>query len=387
MTIAEAAELGALAGSATSAASSACGSSSYEEQSAFDTFDRAKLGRNIEPASAAWGVVSSQANEPVSKMRPNRSSNSELPAEESPAEAAPSLLQQTVDRLEGTWRAVASSRREPAQQLREAAGECRQKAASETWEPQEGDEVQRLEGGFVYEGQLQGTIRHGQGRCRWDRGDCYEGQFFWNDLHGEGQCRFSDHSVYKGLWERNHMGPTGELEWSDGRRYEGEFVDSKGHGHGRLTWPSGKSYLGQWEHGRQHGLGVTASACGSRWRLSLWSHGRFVHWLDPSANSEPASALSAAIAEREEAQRRRQAESDPLALDGQATPGKRFTLNRQFWSAPAVHSQISEKGHGRTERRFGTSSLLSPMLKNRLSFMDGAGRSVRRSVTVGPGQC
>mmetsp|Transcript_88736 Transcript_88736/g.249926 ORF Transcript_88736/g.249926 Transcript_88736/m.249926 type:complete len:321 (-) Transcript_88736:129-1091(-) len=133
--------------------------------------------------------------------------------------------------------------------------------------------------GARYEGQWQGSHRHGFGCQIWPDGASYKGQWRkdkafghggfsyktgstsyigqWkhNMAHGLGVARQPDH-VYAGKWVDDFQTGIGIESWTDGSKFEGEFLDGTKHGFGVYTWPDGSIQEGSWKNGVMDGTGV-----------------------------------------------------------------------------------------------------------------------------------
>ena len=86
-------------------------------------------------------------------------------------------------------------------------------------------------GGHVWEGDMRGRRRDGEGVMRWKDGRMYSGRYV--DDRREGAGTYEDEmGVYSGEWKEDRKDGEGVMEWRDGRRYEGHFVSGEKHGSG-----------------------------------------------------------------------------------------------------------------------------------------------------------
>ena len=107
--------------------------------------------------------------------------------------------------------------------------------------------------GSHYEGQMNGSKRHGLGRLRWHQGSVYDGHWKMNKREGWGVMQWSDKSIYIGEWKDDERCGYGVYFLMEGHRYEGEFQKHKMHGYGKYIWPDDSYYEGPWHMGLRQG--------------------------------------------------------------------------------------------------------------------------------------
>ncbi|KAF0756907.1 radial spoke head 10 B-like, partial [Aphis craccivora] len=121
-----------------------------------------------------------------------------------------------------------------------------------------------LDGGDIYEGQLNDGIPEGRGVIKWLDGSWYRGEFLKGLRHGRGlhvSCE-DGRRWYSGEWANGKRNGRGETSCCVGQpdgalNYSGDWVDGRPHGSGTASWPDGTQYTGGWADGRQHGRGKT----------------------------------------------------------------------------------------------------------------------------------
>lgn len=103
--------------------------------------------------------------------------------------------------------------------------------------------------GDVYEGQMAGLQRSGQGKLTYNGGDVYEGAFYADKLHGEGLFVYSSGDTYKGHFSSGKKSGLGTYTWmgEDGApaaTYTGAFAADKRNGYGVFTSADNTVYKG-----------------------------------------------------------------------------------------------------------------------------------------------
>lgn len=141
-----------------------------------------------------------------------------------------------------------------------------------------------LPNGDVYEGDIVGDMRTGQGTYTWADGHRYVGEFLSNRMHGQGVYTWPDQRSYVGGFVEDRREGHGVLTWPNGNRYEGEFLDNQMHGQGTLTWANKDVYEGSFQDGRRTGEGQFTWHTGEVYRGEfvdgvLEGHGVF-EWPD-----------------------------------------------------------------------------------------------------------
>ena len=106
-----------------------------------------------------------------------------------------------------------------------------------------------------------GVGRDGEvGERMWSRfvygsGDVWEGEMRGWKRDGEGELRYSDGGLYIGSCCDDRREGRGSMEDEDGL-YSGDWKDDCRHGEGVMEYRDGRRYEGQWSLGRKHGRGV-----------------------------------------------------------------------------------------------------------------------------------
>mmetsp|Transcript_78736 Transcript_78736/g.210209 ORF Transcript_78736/g.210209 Transcript_78736/m.210209 type:complete len:246 (-) Transcript_78736:151-888(-) len=152
---------------------------------------------------------------------------------------------------------------------------------------------------YVYSGNWESGLQHGEGKEFWGDGSTFEGQFQYgrkngrgsfvgdhsyhgqfedNCMHGVGTFTWADGRLFRGHFAEGQMSGHGTMEWPDGRVYDGQFDDNLRHGTGQLRWPDGRVYEGQWRAGRQDGVGLCTKPglSGFTDRVSHWRIGHLI---------------------------------------------------------------------------------------------------------------
>ncbi len=71
-----------------------------------------------------------------------------------------------------------------------------------------------------------------------------------------GKHTYPDGSIYEGDIEGGKRHGQGTWVKTDGTKYAGEWKNDKPDGQGTITWPNGRKYSGYWKVGKRHGQGV-----------------------------------------------------------------------------------------------------------------------------------
>jgi len=119
--------------------------------------------------------------------------------------------------------------------------------------------------GFIYEGQVDGSRKHGTGTITFDGGDTYTGE--WKDdlMHGQGTYAYRSGNSYTGSWAESQMHGHGTYIYSDGAKYSGQWNRGRFHGTGTYTFESGDRFVGEWRDDKKHGKGAYHYANGDVW--------------------------------------------------------------------------------------------------------------------------
>jgi len=130
--------------------------------------------------------------------------------------------------------------------------------------------------GSKYEGELQGGLRHGQGKLTYSDGTWFDGTWMLDRIEGYGAFYYESNKVsYEGEWKNNkregngvmyneqvtHIGEgyldrpfdRSENTWE---KYEGEFKNDDWHGSGRLSLSNGDVFQGTFKKGVIQGKGT-----------------------------------------------------------------------------------------------------------------------------------
>ena len=121
--------------------------------------------------------------------------------------------------------------------------------------------------GDTYIGQLEGCLRHGEGRIAFSGGDIYEGSFSYDEIEGKGFYYFLSGDIYEGSFSRGKKWGEGKYTWapdSAGRSdiYEGQYAEDMRNGTGRYTWADGSVYEGSYVDDAKQGQGKMTFATG-----------------------------------------------------------------------------------------------------------------------------
>ena len=117
--------------------------------------------------------------------------------------------------------------------------------------------------GYLYEGEFEDNLYHGEGEERFSNGNVYKGQFVRGYKEPYGRLTFPDGSEYEGNFSKNIIEGKGRFKWKDGRTYSGDFHDSKLHGKGRTTWVDGSYYEGEYKNDNFNGYGESRDKNGA----------------------------------------------------------------------------------------------------------------------------
>ena len=119
-----------------------------------------------------------------------------------------------------------------------------------------GQGIEHLANGDIYEGEFVNGKWHGRGQLRDSEMRLkYEGRWKCGLRHGEGK-NIDDQGVYVGEYEKGLKHGEGKLEFYNQSRYVGQFMDDLFNGKGRLISSEGRVvYDGEWRNGLRCGEG------------------------------------------------------------------------------------------------------------------------------------
>ena len=149
------------------------------------------------------------------------------------------------------------------------------------------------EDGSRYEGDIQGELRHGQGKLMYRDGSLYDGHWVLDRMSGYGVLYYADKRVaYEGEWKNNQREGNGTMysEFADEMKenyvqkafekddktwvtYEGDFSGDDWHGLGKLTFSNGDVYQGRFRKGKMHGRGTYVQS-GGEVIVGEWANNR-----------------------------------------------------------------------------------------------------------------
>lgn len=126
--------------------------------------------------------------------------------------------------------------------------------------------------GNVYEGQFENDLRTGTALITYSNGDKYEGQVFNGKFNGLGKYTFADGSWYYGEFYENMKDGVGEFHWADGSYYYGSYANDKRNGKENVTitlfdgsiysgkpkmvFSNGDTYTGDFQDDERTGNGI-----------------------------------------------------------------------------------------------------------------------------------
>ena len=109
-----------------------------------------------------------------------------------------------------------------------------------------------------------GKPQQGKGSIHSDKGWLFEGCILRSMRHGEGVCVWTSHGLrYEGEWKndrRHGKGKSVVEERGQYAVYEGDWQEDRKHGKGEGFWPCGSSYVGEWHKDHPHGRGKAVFA-------------------------------------------------------------------------------------------------------------------------------
>lgn len=101
----------------------------------------------------------------------------------------------------------------------------------------------------------------------------------------KGKHTYPDGSVYEGDIEGGKRHGQGIWVKTDGTKYAGQWKNDKPNGQGTITWPDGRKYSGYWKAGKRHGQGVDIYTDGRKVE-GVWDEGELVPEKKQTMSSE-----------------------------------------------------------------------------------------------------
>lgn len=147
--------------------------------------------------------------------------------------------------------------------------------------------TEKTSDGCLFEGEMVGYVKHGQGKMIYPDGRYYEGDWKDGQMTGFG-ILYSDKGaiLYKGYWQdgkyngqglQNNTNPSdGHMLWEDQirvpikelgswKKYEGEFAEDNWNGFGELSLANGDRYIGRFDGSKANGQGKYIAKDGRMW--------------------------------------------------------------------------------------------------------------------------
>ncbi len=112
-------------------------------------------------------------------------------------------------------------------------------------------------------GKLSINEKTGTPTITYSTGDIYEGDVLGINRHGNGKITYANGDVYNGDFENNKRTGQAEITYSDGSTYEGAVLDGTPNGLGKYTFADSSWYYGEFKAGAKDGIGEYHSADGS----------------------------------------------------------------------------------------------------------------------------
>ncbi|XP_060689937.1 ankyrin repeat and MYND domain-containing protein 1 [Hemiscyllium ocellatum] len=106
--------------------------------------------------------------------------------------------------------------------------------------------LQEWPNGWRYEGQFEGSLKHGHGIFQWASGEYYVGSFYKDHRHGHGIYVWPDGNKFTGMFYLDRKDGYGTLEMKDGAIFQGLYKADERFGPGVLTYPNGRQDVGLW---------------------------------------------------------------------------------------------------------------------------------------------
>jgi hypothetical protein len=99
----------------------------------------------------------------------------------------------------------------------------------------------------IYDGELSGGKRNGDGNWLHRSGSKYSGQWKNNLKHGQGKYWLKNNDYYEGEFREDKLHGSGKYVFADGSVYEGDFVEGEKQVAGTMTFPDGRVHKSTWE--------------------------------------------------------------------------------------------------------------------------------------------
>lgn len=159
--------------------------------------------------------------------------------------------------------------------------------------------TEELVDGSIYEGEMVGNVRHGQGKMKYFSGELYDGEWAFNQREGYGMFTIGGEKSYEGEWRKNkahgrgiwnntkaqavphdfdrlHLNP-GDIG-AYAQSYEGEFFEGVFQGHGTLIMTDGTRYNGNFVHGGLTGT-ISVETPEGDFIIGVWENHKLVKQL------------------------------------------------------------------------------------------------------------
>lgn len=130
-----------------------------------------------------------------------------------------------------------------------------------------------VQGPLCYEGQWINSCPEGQGKEKLAGVYDYEGSFIQGRKSGRGVMKVVGRGEFDGFFKDNMFNGEGRFTWSNGKKYEGFWYNNRMHGKGKMTWPDGRKYFGRYNNNQKEGFGRFVWADGREY-IGYWRHGK-----------------------------------------------------------------------------------------------------------------
>ena len=99
----------------------------------------------------------------------------------------------------------------------------------------------------------------------YDSGDVYNGQMEGSQRHGHGTMTYNNGTKYVGEWKNGFEEGNGTATDANGEKYVGEWKNGKQDGNGTYTYADGGKYVGEWKNDNKDGNGTYTCANGNKY--------------------------------------------------------------------------------------------------------------------------